>query len=64
MMSSIPKFQKTHSSGRAIARTVLYLLDMTCTVLLYCLICAEIRTVDSQSDLRILLYDYEDYSIL
>ena len=27
-----------------------------CTVLLHCPICAEIRTVDSQSGLRILLY--------
>ena len=37
------------------ARTVQYYLDMTHTVLLHSSISAEIRTVDSHSDLRILL---------
>ena len=37
------------------ARTVHYYLDMTHTVLLQSPISAEIRTVDSHSDLRILL---------
>ena len=46
--------KKSHLSARVLARTVNY-LGMTRTVLLNCPIKAEIRAVDSQSDLRILL---------
>ena len=49
--------KKNHSSARAMARTVLLLrLDW------YHPISAEIRTVDSQSDLRICYsYEYIEY---
>ena len=46
--------KKSHLSARVMARTV-QLLGMTRTVLLKCPIKAEIRAVDSQSDLKILL---------
>ena len=46
--------KKSHLSARVMVLTVHY-LGMTRTVLLHCPISAEIRTVDSQSDLRILL---------
>ena len=47
--------KKSHLSARVMARTVQYYLGMTHTVLLNCPIKAEIRAVDSQSDLTILL---------
>ena len=53
----IPRFfllavkQKSHLRARVMARTV----HMTSNVLFTCPIKAEIRAVDSQSDLRILL---------
>ena len=46
--------KKSHSSARVMALLSNY-LGMTRTVLLNCPIKAEIRAVDSQSDLRILL---------
>ena len=47
--------KKSHLSARVMARTLQYYLGMTGTVLLNCPIKAEIRAVDSQSDLTILL---------
>ena len=47
--------KKPFKNARSMARTVQSFLGMTRTVLLHCPISAEIRTVDSQSDLRILL---------
>ena len=49
--------KKSHFNARAMARTVqlLIYLRMTRTALLHCPISAEIKTVDSQSNLRILL---------
>ena len=49
--------EKSHFSSRAMARTVqlLIYLRMTRTALLHCPISAEIKTVDSQSNLKILL---------
>ena len=48
--------KKSHLRARVMARTIqLLILGMTRTVLLNCPIKAEIRIVDSQSDLRILL---------
>ena len=46
--------KKSNLSARVMAHTV-QLLGMTCTVLFNCPIKAEIRAVDGQSDLRILL---------
>ena len=63
----ISKFQFDHESGRrrttlwmCYLKIIIYLFillqGMTRTVLLHCPISDEIRTVDSQSDLRILLW--------
>ena len=63
----ISKFQFDQESGRrrttlwmCYLQIIIYLFillqAMTCTVLLHCPISAEIRTVNNQSDLRILLW--------
>ena len=47
--------KKSHLSALVWWHVLSNYLGMTCTVLLHCPISAEIRTADSQSDLRILL---------
>ena len=48
--------KKSHLSARTRWRVLSNYIGMTRTVLLHYPISAEIRTVDSQSDLKILLY--------
>ena len=55
-MSFFARSEKKPFKRMHVMVLTVHYLDMTCTVLLHCPISAEIRTVDSQSDLRILLY--------
>ena len=49
--------EKSHLTARTIVRTFqLHRHEDKCTVLLHCPVSAEIRTVDSQSDLRIRIF--------
>ena len=47
--------EKCDFGAHVLWRVLSYYLGMTCTVIIHCPISAEIRIVDSQSDLRLLL---------